>query len=229
MLGAHCIDVAAHAYAVPPTAIEQVLDDAHGGVGVMGVPSSWLPILAAAGFDADRVSSDRCYNIAAGAWILALLGKSSKSEDRESLPAPRSSGIPFNLVACVRDAADEYRLPLVLFRAVLLTEGGQVGKISQNANGSYDMGPAQINSSHLPELAAMGINRDQVINDGCLNIHIGAWILAGELGDQTPANAADFWRRIGNYNSRTPEFNWIYQWKVWKNVGIAADSQTLGP
>ena len=229
MFDAHCIDVAARAYAVPPAAIVQVLHDAHGGVGAMGVPSAWLPILAAAGFDADRISSDSCYNVAAGAWILALLGKSPEPVDRTDLPAPRSSGIPDDLVACVRDAAGEYRLPLVLFQAVLLTEGGHVGQISPNANGSYDMGPAQINSSHLPELRAMGISRDQVINDGCLNVHIGAWILKGELGDETPANAAEFWRRVGDYNSHTPEFNRIYQWKVWKNVPIAAHSQTISP
>lgn len=229
MIDAHCIDVAAHAYSVPPAAIEQVLHDAHGGVGVMGVPSAWLPILAAAGFDTNRVSGDSCYNVAAGAWILALLGKSGPSDSHGTLPAPRSSGIPEDLASCVRDAAEEYRLPLVLFRAVLLTEGGHVGQISQNANGSYDMGPAQINSSHLSELRAMGITRDQVINNGCLNVHIGAWILKGELGDQTPANAADFWRRVGDYNSRTPEFNRIYQWKVWKNVPIAAHSQALSP
>ena len=191
----------------------------------MGVPPAWLPILAAAGFDPGRISSDACYNVAAGAWIMAWAHKKQPDKPASELPIPRSSALPENLSACVHDAAEEYHLPEVLYRAILLTEGGRVGHISLNANGSYDMGPAQINSTHLPELAAMGITRDQVINDGCLNIHIGAWILKGAIGDQTPANAADFWRRVGDYNSHTPEYNRIYQLKVWRNVKLAAQSQ----
>ncbi|OUI97556.1 conjugal transfer protein TrbN, partial [Acetobacter sp. DsW_54] len=83
------------------------------------------------------------------------------------------SALPADLRTCAVNAASQYRISVPLFLGLLATEGGHVGQIVKNTNGTYDMGPAQINSSHLRELAARGITRDQIINDGCLNIHIG--------------------------------------------------------
>lgn len=227
-----CAALAVTAYHVPSTTLETVATHASpDGIGVMGIQPGWLPILAKAGFDPDRVRRDICMNVAAGAWIIAWADQKKKRapdkpEPATPVPSVRSSTPPGRLGTCIADAAHRYRLPLLLFEAVLKTEGGKVGSISKNHNGSYDMGPAQINSAHLPELNRMGIARDQVINDGCLNIHIGAWILARALQGQGTDNPAEFWRRVGNYNSATPVHNRAYQAKVWENVRAMSHSQT---
>lgn len=230
-----CAAVAAGYYGVPLAIVEHVSSSTphSGGIGPMGIQPGWLPVLEKAGFSPDAIKTDICMNIAAGAWILRWSGAAQQrkpppdaSHDGRPQPAFAPPGkLPPGLDACVSDAAGRYRLPEVLFRAILLTEGGQVGHISGNRNGSYDMGPAQVNSTHLPELARMGITREQVINDGCLNIQIGAWILARALNGQTPDNPVEFWRRVGNYNSSTPEYNRAYQAKVWKNVVAASHPQ----
>jgi Transglycosylase SLT domain len=221
-----CAHVAADYYHIPEAVIERVSSQwgKGGGVGPMGIQPEWFPILARAGFDLEMVRKDACINVAAGAWILAWAGVRSSAS---GAPAPeRFRPVPAKLSSdldrCLVAAARRYDLPEILYRAILRTEGGRVGQIHQNQNGSYDMGPAQINSSNLSQLAKMGISRDQVINDGCLNIHIGAWILATELDGHTPDDPAEFWRRVGNYNSHTPRFNQVYQQRVWRNVGLAA-------
>lgn len=61
--------------------------------------------------------------------------------------------------ACIERAAAHYQAHPDLVRAVLRTEGGKVGQIRRNKNGTFDMGPMQVNSVHLPELARFGITQ----------------------------------------------------------------------
>lgn len=218
-----CGNVAAAYYHVAPSQMETVIAHASaGGIGIMGIQPGWLPILSRAGFDPEKVMNDTCINIAAGVWILARAGVTDSGkpivhENKKHLPIP-SAPVSGDLHSCASEAAKRYQIPEALFIGILMTEGGRVGQIHRNDNGSYDMGPAQINSTHLPELATKGITREQVIQDGCLNIQIGAWILARELDGSSPSDAAGFWKRVGNYNSRTPKYNVEYQKKVWRNV-----------
>ncbi|WP_234395069.1 lytic transglycosylase domain-containing protein [Acetobacter papayae] len=79
----------------------------------------------------------------------------------------------------------------------------------------------------ISELARLGITREQVINDGCLNLQIGAWILARALDGQSPSNPGEFWRRVGNYNSATPIPNVTYQAKVWSHLVAHTASQRM--
>ncbi|MBB2164496.1 lytic transglycosylase domain-containing protein [Gluconacetobacter sp. 1b LMG 1731] len=226
-----CAAVAADAYHVPSAIIAHVVENSgQRGIGVMRIDPGWLPILEHAGFDPTLVRDDVCMNIAAGAWILAWAGAGGHGgQPHQHEAPPPARPLPGVLSTCVTRAAAQYHIPEVLFRAILLTEGGAVGRISRNPNGSYDMGPAQVNSTHLAELAHFGITRDELINDGCLNLHVGAWILARELDGHTPAEPGEFWRRVGNYNSRTPKLNQAYQRKVWRNASIAAQSQSHAP
>jgi len=115
--------------------------------------------------------------------------------------------------ACVASAATHYAVPVDLVRAVLRTEGGSVGTVSRNTNGTRDLGPMQINSIHLPELANYGITESALVRDECLNIHVGAFFLRRAL-DAEP----EFWRGVGRYHSATPTFNRAYQLRVWRNL-----------
>ena len=77
---------------------------------------------------------------------------------------------------CVLDAAHSSGMPAAALFAILATEGGKTGEALSNKNGTWDMGPFQVNTVHLNELAAMGISPDAVLRDGRVNalslIHI---------------------------------------------------------
>ncbi|MDD5280660.1 lytic transglycosylase domain-containing protein [Acidithiobacillus sp.] len=120
---------------------------------------------------------------------------------------------------CVATAAQHYHEPVWLLYGILATEGTRPGQIVRDANGSYDMGPMGINSLWLPTLARLGITRAQILNSGCENVAVGAWILARKLrGHQMPqkafAHPRVFWRHVGDYNSATPHWNHLYRQRV---------------
>lgn len=110
---------------------------------------------------------------------------------------------------CINEAAIEFNLPAKLIISILNTEQGKTGKISKNPNGSYDIGPMQINSSWLPRLKHYGISEHDIKYDSCLNVKIGTWILA-----QSIAGENNLLKGIGNYNSHTPLHNYQYSQKI---------------
>ncbi|MEJ7745706.1 MAG: lytic transglycosylase domain-containing protein [Luteimonas sp.] len=127
-----------------------------------------------------------------------------------SIPAVASTGVRDT---CIASAAVRYGVPPDLIRAIIKTEGGTTGQTVGNSNGSRDMGLMQVNTIHLPMLARFGISREMVVNDECLNIQLGTFILQREL-----SRGGDFWTNVGAYNSRTPEHNVRYRAKVWNNL-----------
>lgn len=219
-----CLALAARSYNVSKASIHAVLSAPAdiGGVGPMHIPTAWLPILARVGFIPARVVHDACTNIEAGTWILAYEAGQKRNRPSAPLTTLTFQKPEFDDFSrkdeCVARAAHYYHIPVTLFSAVLRTEGGHVGEIHENDNGSYDMGPAQINSIWLPVLAKSGITRDMVINDRCLNIFIGAWILGQSLAGVSPENPGKFWQSVGDYNSHTPFWNRQYALKVWNNL-----------
>lgn len=114
---------------------------------------------------------------------------------------------------CIEQASAHYRAHPLLVRAVRMTENGKVGQVSVNKDGSSDLGPMQINTVHLPELSKLGITKDMLVRDACLNIYIGTYYLQKEI-----IKAKDFWQGVGNYRSRTPSLNVEYQGRVWSNL-----------
>lgn len=226
---ASCVATAAAAYGVARPAIEAVLKQSAdaGGIGPMHIPEAWLPVLSRIGFSPAKIHRDRCTNIEAGTWIEAF------EQWRRRMKAPAPTGahrpvLPAKISAlaqhaavkpvCITDAARFYHLPVALFAAVLRTEGGEVGRVHRNANGTVDLGPAQINSTWLPTLAKAGITRRMVLNDGCLNVAVGAWILAQSMQGADPHKPAQWWRHVGDYNSHTPTVNKKYAAMVWHNL-----------
>lgn len=78
-------------------------------------------------------------------------------------------------------------------------ERGTLGKTSANTNGTYDIGPMQINSWWLPKLAERGLTEEQVLFDLCANVEAGTWIYALErhAGYSMP-------EAMARYHSRNP-------------------------
>ena len=98
---------------------------------------------------------------------------------------------------CFEQAADYYRLPVVLLRAIATHESGmQPHLVHVNVTGSKDIGMMQINEMWLPELRKQGITREDLF-DGCVNVFAGAWILAQNLH----RTDGDVWRAVGAYNA----------------------------
>ena len=118
--------------------------------------------------------------------------------------------------ACLDMAAQHYNIHKEILSAVLAVEGGRLGMKKRNNNGSYDIGPMQINSTWLPELRRRGISEYNVTYDYCTNILVGAWILARELQNNGASRStAEYWQAVGRYNSRTPYYNARYAVRVW--------------
>jgi soluble lytic murein transglycosylase-like protein len=80
-------------------------------------------------------------------------------------------------VECVAAAARYYEVPELLLHAILQKEGGRVGSMNRNKNGSWDLGPAQINTSWLPLFARYGVGAQALRDDSCTNIFAEGWVL----------------------------------------------------
>lgn len=107
--------------------------------------------------------------------------------------------------ACFREAADRQQLEPWRVLAVMQSEGGRVGQFRANTNGSYDLGPMQVNTVHLPELSRLyqvpaATIAQLLAYDGCFNVSVGAYLLR----KRTNEAAGDFWYGIGGYHSKTP-------------------------
>lgn len=101
--------------------------------------------------------------------------------------------------SCWNTAAERYNLDVGLLYAVARVEtGARTGIVARNRDGSYDIGVMQINSWWLPTLAKVGITAHMLRDNACLNVKVGAWILAQGIRDHGLN-----WRGVGAYNART--------------------------
>jgi hypothetical protein len=110
---------------------------------------------------------------------------------------------------CINEAAIEQHIPARLIISLLSVERGRNGKVEVNKNGTYDIGPMQINSSWLPDLKKYGITREDIQFNPCINVKVGAWIAAKFI-----ASESNLLTGIGDYNSHTKKFNQAYYQKV---------------
>lgn len=118
------------------------------------------------------------------------------------------------LAACLMLASQTYSVPPAVLVGIYKVEGGKVGQEVKNTNGSYDLGPMQINTIWMPELAEKwGVSNDTakrwVRDDACTNVSVAAWILKGHLEETGSLSQA-----IANYHSRTPIHGGTYKEKV---------------
>jgi hypothetical protein len=122
-------------------------------------------------------------------------------------------GVPF--LACMVAAAAFHHLPVQALAAIQSVEGGAVGTISVNKDGSADLGLMQVNSRWIPAVArATGKSepavRGWLVADGCYNVKVAAAIL-----DVYKAEArGNMVEAVGFYHSHTPDLKIAYQTKV---------------
>lgn len=118
------------------------------------------------------------------------------------------------IATCLLLAAQTYEVPPAVLVGIMHVEGGRLGQQVANKNGTYDLGPMQINTLWIPKLAKYwGVNEHTahawVRDDACTNVGVAAWILRRHLDETGSLSKA-----IGYYHSRTPEREQAYRGKV---------------
>lgn len=116
--------------------------------------------------------------------------------------------------ACLMLASQTYSVPPAVLVGIYKAEGGKVGQQVRNDNGSYDLGPMQINTVWMPLLAEKwGVDEHTaqawVRDDACTNVGVAAWILRGHMKETKSLSQA-----IAYYHSRTPEYGTRYRSRV---------------
>ncbi|MGV7960136.1 lytic transglycosylase domain-containing protein [Photorhabdus tasmaniensis] len=105
---------------------------------------------------------------------------------------------------CFQTAGARYQIDPQLLRAMAKGESGlnpramHINKDKAGKPKSTDYGLMQINSRHIPRLKAQGVilGKDDLLMKPCLNVQIGAWILAKHF--QT---CGVNWNCLGSYNA----------------------------
>lgn len=121
----------------------------------------------------------------------------------------RQASIP--LEQCWAMAANAYRIDPALLQAIVKVESrGNPNARACNPNGTCDIGLAQINSSWLPTLARHGVT-ERDLYDPCVNLHVGAWILANNFRRHGVT-----WAAVGKYNAASPQKGTRYAWAVYR-------------
>lgn len=113
-------------------------------------------------------------------------------------------------LSCINQAAIQYHVPATMIISIIKTENGRNGLSVINKNGTYDLGVMQINSSWLKKLENKGISAEKVKTDPCVNVSVGAWILAQGIANDKG------WKGVGNYHSYTTKHNLVYREQVKK-------------
>jgi soluble lytic murein transglycosylase-like protein len=115
--------------------------------------------------------------------------------------------------ACWEQAAERYGVSSELLYAIAQTESGlDPHAIGSNRNGSRDIGLMQINSAWLPKLSTLGI-AERDLFDPCTSIHVGAWILAGNV-----QRLGYTWEAVGAYNATNPALRRAYAGRVYRQI-----------
>lgn len=118
------------------------------------------------------------------------------------------------LAVCIFAAAQTYAVPPSVLLGILHVEGGKAGQAVSNTNGTFDLGPMQINTIWIPELSRYwGVPKETALrmvrDDACVNIGVGAWILRSKMNE-----TGSLYKGIAWYHSATPKYGHKYRDKV---------------
>jgi hypothetical protein len=119
------------------------------------------------------------------------------------------------LLACMASVAAFYHLPPRVLPSIQAVEGGAVGIVHVDADGSQDLGIMQVNTRWVTKLAEVAritpeAVRIRLIYDGCFNVAAAGAIMRTYLNEA----GGDLMLAVGYYHSHTPAMNRDYQTKV---------------
>jgi hypothetical protein len=118
-------------------------------------------------------------------------------------------------LACIALVSTFYHLPPRVLPSIQLVEGGRVGLVAANTDGSSDLGLMQINTRWIAPLAQHArlpeaMVRHRLINDPCFSIATAGAIMRIYLNEER----GSLLRAVGDYHSHTYLRNQAYQAKV---------------
>lgn len=119
------------------------------------------------------------------------------------------------IATCLMMAAQTYNVPPAVMLGIMRVEGGRVGQaVGPNKNGTYDLGPMQINTLWARKLSShWNVSYEtafrMIKDDPCVNVSVAAWILRQRLNESGNLTLA-----IAHYHSKTPKFGYVYARKV---------------
>jgi hypothetical protein len=119
------------------------------------------------------------------------------------------------LLACMASVAAFYHLPPRVLPSIQAVEGGRIGMVHPNTNGTADLGLMQVNTIWIVPLARYArLPPNQVaarlVHDGCFNIAAAAAIMRLYLQEAH----GNLMLAIGHYHSHTPTLSRDYQDRV---------------
>lgn len=99
---------------------------------------------------------------------------------------------------CFDKAGHDYGIDPLLLMSISIKESRlQPGAINKaNRNGSEDVCGMQVNSSHYGKLREFNITRSDLLNDPCICVYTGAWVLAHNF-----RSYGKNWDSVGMYNT----------------------------
>jgi hypothetical protein len=112
---------------------------------------------------------------------------------------------------CLLAAARLHREPAALLVILLNVEGGRLGAVTPNTNGTVDIGPMQVNDIWVPKVAAhwrtdKAAAYAALRDNFCANVEAGAWILRIGLDEAR----GDLWGGVAYYHSHNPDHQYRY-------------------
>jgi hypothetical protein len=123
--------------------------------------------------------------------------------------------MPIPFLACMLAAATFYQLPPRVLPTIQAVEGGRVGSVQLNMNGSEDLGVMQVNTRWVGILAhvtgtSSEATRTRLIDDACFNIAASGAILRTYLNEA----GGDLMLAVGYYHSPTSVHRLAYTQRV---------------
>lgn len=99
---------------------------------------------------------------------------------------------------CFDQAGKDYRIDPLLLMSISIKESRlRAGAINAaNRNGTEDVCGMQVNSSHYGKLKNFNITRERLLNDPCICVYTGAWVLAHNF-----RSYGKNWDSVGMYNT----------------------------
>ena len=99
---------------------------------------------------------------------------------------------------CFDQAGKDYNIDPLLLMSISIQESRLIANATNSANrdGTEDVCGMQINSSHYKKLAGFNITRERLMNDPCICVYTGAWVLAHNF-----KSYGKNWDSVGMYNT----------------------------
>ena len=99
---------------------------------------------------------------------------------------------------CFNQAGKDYNIDPLLLTAISIQESRlrPTAINKANRNGTEDVCAMQVNSSHYGKLEKFNITRERLLNEPCICVYTGAWVLARNF-----RSYGKNWDSVGMYNT----------------------------